>query len=235
MGFSGSLEKMTVTAYRQDDYTQQVGTPFKVMINPEKYSHGYEICYTDPQAQGSPGGSPNFNKTPSETVSFELVFDGTGVVPTDVPGVVPYTGDGIAEQIATFQELAFSYDGKVHSPNYLKIVWGSFLFKGRLSKLEVSYTLFKPDGTPLRARAQITVLRYTNEERLAKGANRQSPDVSHLVTVQAGETLPLLCFRIYGDSAPYPQVARANDLTDFRRIPAGRELLFPPLAEGEAP
>lgn len=228
MGFSGNLEKMKITAYVNSDFTSQVGEVFSVYINPEKYSHSYKICYNDVQAQGSNGGSPEFNRIPSEEVKFELVFDGTGVVPSAIPGVIPFTGDGIAAQILAFKNLVFRFNGKIHSPNYLKIVWGKFIFPCRMSALTINYTLFKPDGTPLRARANATFIKFNNERTLALEANQNSPDLSHILTVKAGDTLPLMCYTVYGSSAYYPQVAKVNGLTDFRNLVVGTQIVFPP-------
>lgn len=232
MGFLGGLEKMKIFAYENDKFSG-VGEEFSVYINPEKYSHRYKICYTDPQAQGSNGSSPNFNRMAAETVTFELVFDGTGVVPSVLPGVVPFTGDGVSEQIVEFKDLVFNYCGNIHEPKYLKLVWGTLLFKSRLRSLDISYTMFKPDGTPLRARAKMTCVGFTDEKELAKQAQKCSPDVTHLVTVKTGDTLPLLCFQIYGSSLLYREVARVNDLTDFRKLRTGAQLVFPPLVESE--
>ncbi len=229
MGYSGSLEKMTITAYSDGKFSKQVGKPFPVYINPEKYTQDYRICYNNVQAQGSPGGSPDFNKIADEKMSFELVFDGTGVIPSPIPGVVPYTEDGIKTQIDEFKKLVFNYNGNIHSPNFLKLAWGTMLFKCRLTTLNLTYTLFKPDGTPLRARANVNFVGYTDEVELAKQANKSSPDLSHLVTVKGGDTLPLMCYGIYGSSAYYIQVARVNKLTDFRSLRVGMQLLFPPL------
>lgn len=232
MGISGSLEKMKIKAYSDPDFAKKVGE-YTVMINPEKYSHGFRICYTNPQGPGSPGGTPQFNKIPSDTVSFELVFDGTGVVPSPLPGFIPWTEDGVASQIEAFKRLVFNYNGNVHSPNLLKLIWGKLLFKGRLTKLDLTYTLFKPDGTPLRARANATFKGFNDEEELQLKAQKSSPDLSHVLTVKAGDTLPLMCNDVYGRSDYYVQVARVNGLADFRRIKIGTQLLFPPL--GEAP
>lgn len=230
MGLSAKLEKLTVIAYQKSNFTGESGR-FVVYINPEKYAHSYQICWNDVQAQGSNGGSPNFNKIPSDKVTFELVFDGTGVVPGAVPGVVPFTEDGVAQQIDAFKKLVFNYQGNIHSPNFLKLSWGTLLFKCRLRSLDVTYTLFKPDGTPLRARANATFIGYNDEVELALRARKSSPDLSHVVTVKAGDTLPLLCYRIYGHSRFYLQVAHANGLAGFRDLAVGSQLLFPPLAE----
>jgi hypothetical protein len=230
MGFSGGLEKMLITAYQRKNFTVKVGES-SVYINPEKYSHTYEICYNDEQAQGSSGGSPGFNKIPSDKVEFELVFDGTGVVPSAVPGVIPFTNDGITAQIDQLKSLMFTYNPKGHSPNYLVLAWGKLLFKGRLESLAITYTLFKPDGTPLRARAHVTFIGFNDEATLALKANKSSPDMSHILIVKAGDTLPLMCYAIYGSSAYYPKVAHVNGLTGFRQIPVGTQLLFPPLGD----
>jgi hypothetical protein len=233
MGFTGSLTKMKITAYEIGNFKSPVGD-FTVLINPEHYTQTYKISYSDIQAPGSSGGSPNFCKVPSQTVEFELIFDGTGVVGSQLPGVVPYTADGVADQLKKFKELVYDFEGEIHSPKYLELAWGTFLFTCRLTALTLTYTLFKPDGTPLRARAKTTFISYNDETELALSANKSSPDLSHVLTVKAGDTLPLICYDIYGSSAYYFQVARVNGLSDFRNLVAGTHLLFPPLGDAAA-
>lgn len=228
MGFSGSLEKLKITAFEDSKFKRQ-GPSLEVWINPEKYTHNFKICYTNTQGQGSSGGSPDFNRIPPDDVTFELVFDGTGVVPTALPGVIPDLGDGVTEKVDKFKKLVFGYNGNIHSPNFLQLAWGTLLFKCRLQKMGLEYTLFKPDGTPLRARASCTFIGFNDEEELSRKANRSSPDMTHVVTVKAGDTLPLLCWRIYGDESRYPEVAAANRLTGFRHLEVGSQLLFPPV------
>jgi contractile injection system tube protein len=230
MGFSGGLEKMKIMAFKDASFTVFVDE-LSVYMNPEKYSHSYKVCYNKVQAQGANGSLFTFNQIGTETVEFELVFDGTGVIPSKIPGVLPFTEDGITKQIEKFKLLVFAFQGSIHSPYYLKISWGQLLFQCRLSKLNFNYTLFKPDGTPLRARAHAVFIGFNDEKTLALKANKSSPDLSHVRTVKAGDTLPLMCFDIYGSSAQYLQVARVNGLNDFRNLTVGSQLLFPPLGE----
>jgi nucleoid-associated protein YgaU len=231
MAFAGSLERMVVIAFEDKDFKTKIGE-FAVAINPASYTHLYEICYNDVQAQGSPSPSPIYNRTSGDTVTFQLVFDGTGVVPSAIPGVVPYAADGITKKIAEFKALVFSYNGEIHSPNYLKLSWGTLLFRCRLQSLKINYTLFKPDGTPLRARVDVTVKGYNDEKEIALRAAKKSPDVSRVLTVKAGDTLPLMCYGVYGTSMPYLQIAQVNGLTDFRDLRPGQQLLFPSLRSG---
>jgi nucleoid-associated protein YgaU len=60
-------------------------------------------------------------------------------------------------------------------------------------------------------------------------AQRSSPDMTHTVRVKAGDTLPLLCQRIYRDASKYLEIARLNDLDGFRALAPGSELQFPPM------
>lgn len=230
VGNSGSLEKMILTAYYDDSFTETSRkSQMTVYINPEQYTHSYRIIYNDTQAQGSPAGSPEYNKTPADEVQFQLIFDGTGIVPSPFPGTPAAPEDGIVTQIDTFMKLAFDYNGQIHSPNFLQISWGTLLFNCRLSSLKVTYTLFKPDGTPLRAKADATFLEYQSVQQIAKEANQLSPDLAHIVTVKGGDTLPLLCYGIYGTSVYYAEVARINGLSGFRQLVPGMKLLFPKL------
>ena len=105
----------------------------------------------------------------------------------------------------------------------------TLLFKGRLESLTLNYTLFRPNGMPLRARANASFVGFTDELLLHSKIKKNSPDLTHVITVQAGDTLPLLCNRIYGRSDYYSQVAEVNGLTAFRDLRPGTQLVFPPL------
>jgi nucleoid-associated protein YgaU len=47
--------------------------------------------------------------------------------------------------------------------------------------------------------------------------------------VKTGDTLPLMCYRIYGDTRYYLQVAAINGMGNFRKLIPGTEILFPPI------
>ncbi|OYY71790.1 hypothetical protein [Sphingomonas sp. 28-63-12] len=219
--------KLTITAYSDPGFTTKVGEPFVVWMNPATYAHKTQISYNDRQAQGSGAPSPDFNRIANEEISFDLIFDATGVIP--VPAGQSYT-QGVADGIKQFIALAATLNGNIHKPNYLILAWAQLQFQCVLTSMNINYTLFMPDGTPLRAKVAVSFRSYISELQLAKKEGKKSPDVTHLVTVNAGDTLPLLCHRIYGDSGFYHQVAEVNGLLDFRNVPPGTQLVFPPLS-----
>ena len=127
------------------------------------------------------------------------------------------------------KQVVYGYDSTTHMPTYVQIQWGKILFNAQLQNMSISYKLFKPDGSPLRAEADCTFAGGINDDKLAALENKQSPDLTHIRTVIKGDTLSLLCFREYGDSRYYYQVAAANRLTDFKRLAPGTKLVLPPI------
>jgi len=194
---------------------------FEVMLNPSGYTHGYEICYNEKKAMGQSAPQPKFQHVGGEKVNFDIVLDGTGVVPGKRPDV--------KTQIQQLNGIVYQYDGNNHQPDLVRLLWGSFIFFGRLTSMSAEYTLFKPSGEPLRAKVKLAFAGYVSSNEAALKANKTSPDLTHLVEVKAGDTLPLLCFRIYKNSAYYLDVAKANGITNFRDIQPGTRLNFPPV------
>lgn len=226
---SSGPAKMTITAYTDPGFTSKAsGTnPFVVWINPASYRYTRKILYNDRQAQGSSGPSPEFNRVGDEDLSFELVFDATGVIP--VPNGQSYA-NGVTDAINQFIAMVATLKGTIHSPNYLVVGWAQMQFQCVLTSMQIDYTLFSPSGVPLRAKMAVTFKSYTSETMLSKGIPKSSPDLTHIVTVVSGDTLPDLCYRIYGDSGYYSKVAHYNRLLGFRQLKPGTELLFPPLS-----
>jgi hypothetical protein len=194
---------------------------FDVMINPSNYSHAYSISYNKKKVQGQIGSETKFSTVEPEKVGFDIVLDGTGAVEG--------SSDDVTTQMRKLTEVVYQYDGEEHEPPHLRVLWGSFIFFGRLDALSSEYSLFKPSGDPLRAKVKLSFVGFMSREEEALKANRSSPDLTHVVSVRAGDTLPLLCQRIYKDASYYLEVARINDIVDFRSLPPGVELHFPPL------
>ena len=141
----------------------------------------------------------------------------------------PADPNGIIDDIEHFKKVTFDYQGDQHRPNYLKIAWGSLLFKGVLSSLDINFKLFRADGTPLRATASLSVTGFVEDNLRVALENNQSPDLTHFREVKHGDTLPLMTNRIYGDSKYYLEVAKANMIYDFRGLKVGTQIYFPPI------
>ena len=103
------------------------------------------------------------------------------------------------------------------------------MFKGVLTEMDITFKLFKPDGTPLRATASAKFTGFIEDNLRVAMENNTSPDLTHVRIVKEGDTLPLMSQRIYGDSKYYLEVAKANKITIFRKLKVGQLIFFPPI------
>lgn len=221
----GKLEKMKIIAYSDPEFNDKVdGGEFDTLINPETYEFNYKIETEDEQAPGTSAAAVKFSKALPEEMQFNFIFDSTGAIPGSSS-----SEDGVIDDVELLKKVALQYDGETHKPNYLKISWGTLLFKGCLTELNIAFKLFKPDGTPIRATATGKFKGFVEDNLRVAKENAQSPDLTHIRLVKEGDTLPLMCHRIYGDPKYYIEVARINQLVNFRSISAGQELRFPPI------
>jgi hypothetical protein len=139
------------------------------------------------------------------------------------------SGYQVENEIKKFNDFVYKRDGTIHRQPHLLLIWGTLTFPCILTSTTYRYTLFKPDGTPLRA---VSTCRFSeSRSRVETGlaANDQSPDLTHLREVKEGDTLPLMSHRIYGKTDFYLEVARVNKLVNFRRLQAGFRIAFPPV------
>ena len=227
----GTKALLTISPCTVDNGTISVDsskTEFEAMINPSGYEHTFQLCYSKKRVLGQPGTETKYNASdPEKIVLKELIFDGTGVIRPGLLGLSDPTP--VKDQIETLKDVVYTYDGTTHETPIVQLKWGSFLFYGRVESLKFDYTLFKPSGEPLRAKVTLTFIEYQSTEEISKEAEQSSPDLTHIVEVKAGDTLPLLCYQIYRDCSYYTDVARINNLTNFRNLKPGIKLQFPPL------
>ncbi len=230
------LTKLVIEAYLKNDRTGK-NTTFELPINPGEITHSLKIEHDKSQAQGAQRNNSKYKRTPSETVRFSFTLDGTGVIPTNKKAGEfhrdkPYD---VASQLQKFLDTVYTVKGKIHRSNFLRLIWGVAAFVERnafdcvLSDLQIHYTLFAPDGKPLRAKLSTTFLGHTEPKRRKREQRNESPDITHVRKVMGGDTLPLMAYDIYDDPTYYLQVAKANGLVNLRRPATGRTLRFPPV------
>jgi hypothetical protein len=222
MDILGQLEKMKILAFKDGTFTKPAIPPtFPVFVNPESYNLEYSIEYNTDAAQGNNGTEARYTRHSPESFSCDLWFDNTGIL-DGLPRPDVYL------ETEAFKKFLLDLESETHEPRHFMIIWGKMLFKGRLTGLQMQYKLFKPDGTPIRAVAKVTFKGSFDDLLRLALSNLLSPDLTHVVTVKAGDTLPNLCFERYGSTRYVNEIARINGLSGFRSIQPGSTLVFPP-------
>ncbi len=217
---SGELEKLLIEAYRDPEYRDKDSNMFITMFNPEQYSLKYEVESDDTSGSGTSGGAPTFQRLKPQDLSLDFSIDGTGATGKVVD---------VAVRVKEFLNVAYEYQGDEHRPRYLKIIWGSLIFKCVLKTANIRHSLFSPEGKSLRAKITASFTGFIEDNLRASQEDSSSPDLSHLRVVKDGDTLPLMAYKIYGDPKYYLHVAKINGLTNFRKLKTGQKIYFPPL------
>jgi LysM repeat protein len=106
-------------------------------------------------------------------------------------------------------------------------------FKCVVESVKQKFTLFSPEGVPLRATLSLTLREYkTLDEQLAH-LNLSSPDRTHSHVIQRGETLSGIAARFYQHPGDWRVLADENNIEDPRRLTVGTFLTIPPTQWGE--
>ncbi|WP_315817942.1 hypothetical protein [Paraflavitalea speifideaquila] len=239
----GELKKLKIKA--KDKSGKEL--VYLALVNPETYVVRQTVNYNpSPPPQGNPGKNQQYNNTSPPAIQFDLIFDSTGVIPKPLDGLagalsgIPIAGAiaaavagapkyDILAEIEAFKNIVLTYDGDIHEPRDVQILWGTLSFTGKLTSLQFNYKLFQPDGTPIRAVAT-AAFSGSIEDNLREALKKSnSPDLTHIRKVAVGDTLSSMTYKIYGDASYYVEVARINKLVNFRNLTPGTEIFFPPI------
>ncbi|PWJ59126.1 MULTISPECIES: peptidoglycan-binding protein [unclassified Fibrobacter] len=220
------LTKLTLTACKLDKSPISSIPPFSVMVNPEAITTTREIKYTEPFFFDS---LKHFISCGEDIFDVpKIILDTTGAIPKSD---WPENCNDIPQMIKALKKVVADYVGSEHESPIVNVQWGNFLEYARLESMSVNYTLFNRSGKPLRAEITLKMHLYKTLRELLASLNKQSPDLTHLVEVQVGDSLPLMCERVYKDPSLYLQVAKVNNLTNFRNLKPGSKLYFPPIVD----
>lgn len=102
-------------------------------------------------------------------------------------------------------------------------------FRCVLEQIKQKFTLFSPDGVPLRATLTISLREYkTLNDQLAQ-IKHESPDRTHVHVLQQAETYAAVAHQYYDKPDDWRVIANENRVDDVRRTTPGTFLRVPPL------
>jgi Contractile injection system tube protein/LysM domain len=204
-----ALEKATIT-------NTVTGDRIRVLFNPEEYTVNRDINYAQAAIPGLSAPLLQFVNGNMQTLEMELFLD-TYEAHEDVRN--------LSAQVTRLMDI----DPGTHAPPVLLFTWASLSFTCVLARASQRFIMFLPDGTPVRARLQVTFNEFSNAELEAKEIKRQTADFSRLHVVGDGETLSAIAGRVYENPATWRPIAIVNRIDDPRTIATGTRLLIPNL------
>jgi len=102
-------------------------------------------------------------------------------------------------------------------------------FRCVLESVRQKFTLFSPEGVPLRATLTVSLREYKTLQNQLDELHLTSPDRTHVHVLEQGETLASVSARYYDTPADWREVAAGNGLDDPRRLTPGTFLEVPAL------
>jgi hypothetical protein len=176
--------------------------------------------------------SPSFNAPflrfaggESATYSLSLFFDSYSH--KDFKDVREYTNKLLR---LTLRGAGYSMFKVPYSrPPSVRLVWGKItLFSAVVEKVEISFTMFAPDGTPVRAKADMDFKQDDFWDDIIPAQNPTSRSDSRKTRiVDSRQRLDQIAFEEYGDARYWRLLAEANHLEDPFRLQDGQLLVIP--------
>jgi len=195
----------------------------KFKYNPEQFSLSKRTSWTnDGFSLESDWQEPTYNSTSPASLQLDIFLDAFEELTGDVSGDV--------NKLIDWTKPRSMLIGPPHPP-LLEFMWGmTNVLPGLrfyLESVDANYTLFRVDGTPIRATCKLSLVEATNP------AARQNPTSggasgmeSHLLL--EGETLHSVAWDAYGDPGLWRAIAGFNDIDDPMRVAPGTLVLIPP-------
>ena len=216
MGLEKALITNTVT-----------GNPIPVLFNPEEYTLNKDINYAQTGIPGLSGPILQFVNGNLQTLEMELFLDSYETHRAN-NRVLTQAGQDVRTLTRQITDLMV-IDPTTHAPPILLFTWGSLSFTCVLARASQRFILFMPDGTPVRARLQVTFNEITNAELEAKEIKRETADFTKVYEVSQGESLSAIAGRVYGNPRLWRPIALRNAIDNPRALPVGLRLLIPQL------
>lgn len=126
-------------------------------------------------------------------------------------------------------------NGDLRRPPLCMLAWGSNDFGGlqwALQSVNQRFTLFLPDGLPVRATLGCSFKEWRSSKEEALAIKRSSSDVARTRIVKRGETLSSIAAEEYNDPSLWRGIAELNGIDNPRRVAPGDVLAIPPIQPG---
>jgi nucleoid-associated protein YgaU len=195
------------------------------MFNPNKLTLSRTVPWPDQQAAKRDNPEVQFTGAIPATLGVDLLFD-----TYDTPE--PESAKRSVRTVYTDKLMHLTTvetHGGSHRPPVCRLQWGSqsIFFQGVLQQIQIQFTMFTLNGTPVRATASCTFKQWLpNSEDLRK-QDLMSSDVAKLWVVKRGQSLATIAAAEYGDPRAWRIIADANGIDNPLDLAPGTRLLLP--------
>ncbi|MBC7236265.1 MAG: LysM peptidoglycan-binding domain-containing protein [Chloroflexi bacterium] len=218
----GHLEAARIYEVDESGEEKSGGVSVACMFNPYEYTVTKANTYREESSNRGEVPTFEFEKAGPQTLRLSLTFD------TYEQGEdVTLTTNELWRLMETRTRQEGGRNRKIPPPE-VAFEWGVFRFVAVITEMTQRFTLFKQDGTPVRAKVDVTFTQH----RDLNDYPRQNPtsgggEGERVWQVVAGDRLDTIAHRVYGDASKWRLIAEHNGITDPLRLRAGQRLAIP--------
>ena len=201
------------------------GTRIDCLLNPAELTIAKTNSWAAAEAKGINAPELRFQVGQSGTLTMSLTLDTTSTG-TDV---TVHT-NALLELMQVAPDLPAT-DRQTNSgrPPRVELHWGQLhSFRAVLERLQIRFTYFAGNGTPLRAKADLALKQYADGQAWGlQNPTSRTPTPHGLHQVRPGETLDRIAAAHYLDPTRWRLIAEANQIVDPLDLPIGASLVIP--------
>ena len=200
----------------------ETGDRIPCLFNPNEYSISKSNSWKETSTQHSNVPRLEFTGGGPTQLKVDLFFD-------------TYEQGGNArdyvKEIFKLARISPSGSGDSEPPRCM-FSWGTnFEFEAVVSNVSARFTLFRPDGMPVRATVSLTLKECKDqEEQKRQNPTSQGTTGHKLWVVRPGDTMAGIAATEYGDPTVWRVIADTNNLDNPMDLQPGQVLVLEPIA-----
>lgn len=200
------------------------------LFNPKELSVEKSNQFAEVNIPGLPSPIFQFVRGNARSVSMDLFFDtfeeGIDVrVFTD--RITGWDAGSMFSKLPGAAKGLMDIDSDLHAPPVCLFIWGAFIFQCIIDRVSKRFTMFLPEGIPVRATLSVTLKEYREVDVQVKEISLESADLTKRWVVTQGDSLWSIAAKEYGNPGDWRLIADANKIDNPRKITPGEELVVP--------
>lgn len=205
-------------------------------FNPSQYTIKSSANYKEDHSIGTDVSRMIFLSGAQKEFSTTLFFDSEGEVGRagtllEALKTPSKNSSSVKPVTDTMKKItsAVQVSGSDHKPPLVAFLWGNLSFKGVITSVTETFTMFDPFGKPIRGKLDLTIKEALEEGLTKKSEPFESPDRTKYRTVLEGSSLWSMAYEEYGDCEKWRLIAKANGILNPLQIYPGQVLKIPAL------
>jgi hypothetical protein len=203
------------------------GDKIECLFNPAELTITKSNSWQVPESKGRNAPELRFQAGQPGVLSMTLMLDTTD----RGSDVTEYTSK-LLELMKVDQSIAGADRQRNNArPPWVEFHWGQLhSFKAIVERLQIRFTYFASTGMPLRAKADMVLKQFNDEEfKPLQNPTSHTPTLHTVHRVVHGETLDRIAAHHYADPFNWRLIAEANDVIDPFDVKPGTLLAIPEL------